>query len=754
MDLTTGFTEDFLTCSICCKVYTKPMCLPCYHVFCESCLQMLIRKSIIEDKKLLCPICKKTFNSEPKFEYDHTRMNLIEELSVKEKLLCSFCQLRSEQKEVVSKCLTCNELLCDVCSSSRHTFTTLTANHKVVSYKDFLEGKYELESTNIVCKRHLAMNIEFYCQVCRIPFCKDCLYLEHRGHDYVNISQVKIEIEKEAEEVLENLKETSNAIQQRQSALESIEQEIFENEKASLQKVGVAFDYFLDRLVVQRKIAEHEIKEKTEQEKQKIEALIRQNFKTTEKLKGLISFKEKLLSCKSDSKIAILRPGVRNSGSFGMVEKPSSTELCVSLTDFKMGNAKEFNAFDLKKVEVYRQVGPDGLLTERCNADSTENSLFQPCLHDNKEVSQVKEEVLVFAQTPVPTKVEHEPNNEKLVSTRKHEKSFHQKTIDIDLELKNREQDESKNKNIDCGQNETSENTSCSADLYAGTSMEQNENTSDSVDSDATTSMEQKQSEQTPQRTVVIDIYGKGKKPPTTKYTDVTWIDQSTYLVADEENENVIIVKLAGEDVERRLIHVKNAVTVAKFGGYLAVKTLMKQVNIFTYPELKLSKTCDEVSAIAAHSSNLILVTKSHIEIHVSNKLAVGKKISFQEKGNAFKFKNVFAACYLSNKTFAVTDAIDRCLRFIDSDGNIHAKVSYLKSGSYGVIACDENNLVYLASYNNDLVKVYNTNAMCVRRISLGGVLCTRSLSVLSENQILIATPDMVRLYNLENVHE
>lgn len=389
----------------------------------------------------------------------------------------------------------------------------------------------------------------------------------------------------------------------------------------------------------------------------------------------------------------------------------------------------------MKKVKVYRQIGPDGLLADRCNADGTETKLSQRCVQGDKEVSQVREEVLVFAQTPVPSKVQHEPNDEKLMSTRKHEKSFHQNTIDIDLELKKREQDGSKNKNIDCGQNETSENTS------------------DTADSAATTSMEQKQSEQTPQHTVVIDIYGKGKKPPITKYTDVTWIDQSTYVVADEGNENVIIVKLV-EDVERRLIHVKNAVTVAKFGGYLAVKTLMKQVNIFTYPELKLSKTCDGVSAIAAHSSNLILVTKSHIEIHVSNKLAVGKKISFQEKGNAFKFKNVFAACYLSNKTFAVTDAIDKYLHFIDCDGNIHAKVSYTQSGSFGAIACDENNLVYLASYNKDLVKVYNTNAMCVRRISLGGVLCTRSLSVLSENQILIATPDMVRLYNLEYVHE
>lgn len=87
----------------------------------------------------------------------------------------------------------------------------------------------------------------------------------------------------------------------------------------------------------------------------------------------------------------------------------------------------------------------------------------------------------------------------------------------------------------------------------------------------------------------------------------------------------------------------------------------MVKVNIFTYPELKLSNTCDGVNVIASHSSNLILVSKSYIEVNVSNKLAVEKKISIQEKGKAFIFKLAFAACYLANKTFAVADAIDTC---------------------------------------------------------------------------------------------
>lgn len=109
----------------------------------------------------------------------------------------------------------------------------------------------------------------------------------------------------------------------------------------------------------------------------------------------------------------------------------------------------------------------------------------------------------------------------------------------------------------------------------------------------------------------------------------------------------------------------------------------------------------------------------------------------------------MFEACYLPNKTLAVTDACDRCLFFINSEGNISNRVFYVESGSYGAISCDKNNLVYLASYNEDVVNVYNTEATCVRIISLCGVLFVRSIDVLLGKQMLIVTQDMVRLYSL-----
>lgn len=127
------------------------------------------------------------------------------------------------------------------------------------------------------------MSLEFYCRNCRIPFCKNCLYFEHRAHDYVNVSLVKTGIERETEKMLENLNQSCDAIQQRQLSLGSILAEILENEKTSLVKVGIAFDYILDKLICQRKIAEHEIKERTKEENQKIGILIQQSSKPQRK---------------------------------------------------------------------------------------------------------------------------------------------------------------------------------------------------------------------------------------------------------------------------------------------------------------------------------------------------------------------------------------------------------------------------------------------------------------------------------------
>lgn len=50
-------TED-LTCGVCLEEYKDPRALPCLHVYCRACLDVLIARSR-DPKYVACPVCRK-----------------------------------------------------------------------------------------------------------------------------------------------------------------------------------------------------------------------------------------------------------------------------------------------------------------------------------------------------------------------------------------------------------------------------------------------------------------------------------------------------------------------------------------------------------------------------------------------------------------------------------------------------------------------------------------------------------------------
>ncbi|XP_070555088.1 tripartite motif-containing protein 2-like [Ptychodera flava] len=49
-------TDNFLTCTVCTKIFRNAKILPCVHTFCEQCL----RKIVEENGELTCPICRRS----------------------------------------------------------------------------------------------------------------------------------------------------------------------------------------------------------------------------------------------------------------------------------------------------------------------------------------------------------------------------------------------------------------------------------------------------------------------------------------------------------------------------------------------------------------------------------------------------------------------------------------------------------------------------------------------------------------------
>ena len=131
--------ED-LTCGVCLEEYKDPRALPCLHVYCRTCLDVLISQSA-DPKTVTCPVCRQQAkipgsSSAVGFPSDFRIQNLLElsrELDKHTKTqlqVTSTCRCNSCQGAHVSRfCDTCGPL-CAECAL-KEAKKEKGANHKV-----------------------------------------------------------------------------------------------------------------------------------------------------------------------------------------------------------------------------------------------------------------------------------------------------------------------------------------------------------------------------------------------------------------------------------------------------------------------------------------------------------------------------------------------------------------------------------------------------------------------------------------------
>nr|XP_034327782.1 E3 ubiquitin-protein ligase TRIM56-like [Crassostrea gigas] len=183
--------DDFLSCVLCQELLKDPRLLPCLHSICNACASFRLDKS---DKFITCPICEDMVTI---WNVENTYLNpwlkniisVIKITQNSEGKFCSFCELKGGNQEAVATCLTCFDLLCKTCWESRHTFTTLTKEHHVVSIEEAQSGCYDSEirsNQTICCSVHKNEYYKFFCKTCDVPICRDCTVLQHRSHDHIS----------------------------------------------------------------------------------------------------------------------------------------------------------------------------------------------------------------------------------------------------------------------------------------------------------------------------------------------------------------------------------------------------------------------------------------------------------------------------------------------------------------------------------------------------------------------------------------
>ena len=179
-----------VTCSVCIHLYKEPKQLPCLHIFCLECLNGLARTNA-RHGKIKCPLCQievavpdsGTMETLPDCFY---LKNLLDILAIKEcntsKVTCGNCEKKSDE---VSYCFHCSKFWCKNCLNG-HNILKENKEHRVLSLRDFQEKDFEdVLKRPAFCSEdlHERKVLKFYCKVCQVPACKNCVTLEHDKHD-------------------------------------------------------------------------------------------------------------------------------------------------------------------------------------------------------------------------------------------------------------------------------------------------------------------------------------------------------------------------------------------------------------------------------------------------------------------------------------------------------------------------------------------------------------------------------------------
>ncbi|XP_065908118.1 tripartite motif-containing protein 2-like [Dysidea avara] len=179
--------QDNLSCPVCYQLYKNPKYLPCYHSYCEGCLEKMQVQS-----KIICPECRKEAKvpagGVKEFATNFFINRLVDDLILKKKVAgeeevkCDSCD---ENDPVVSFCPECNSFLCSLCNDF-HKRNKQLRNHDVVPLTELRSNKDTLVQAKPIvplCKYH-DEQLKYYCETCDELVCVYCTVKKHNGHNH------------------------------------------------------------------------------------------------------------------------------------------------------------------------------------------------------------------------------------------------------------------------------------------------------------------------------------------------------------------------------------------------------------------------------------------------------------------------------------------------------------------------------------------------------------------------------------------
>jgi len=183
----------------------------------------------------------------------------------KVELTCESCHRATTPVEAF--CRNCALFVCQHCEEHHRTMRAFF-DHVVVSLDDLRQNTAAhllvKEEAQIRCKEHGGEEMKLYCYDCKQLICRDCIIIDHKGHEYNFVNKAAVQCRASLKESVAPLQETQVNVSQVLKEVESMESKLDTNSTTVARDIDRSIDELISLLQKRKEQLHHEAGELVE----------------------------------------------------------------------------------------------------------------------------------------------------------------------------------------------------------------------------------------------------------------------------------------------------------------------------------------------------------------------------------------------------------------------------------------------------------------------------------------------------------
>ena len=248
-------TTENLSCRVCYQLFNNPKYLPCYHSYCEGCLEKMQVQS-----KIICPECRKEAKvpagGVKEFATNFFINRLVDDLILKKKVAGEEKKVKCDEcddDEIATFCPNCNLFLCPVCSCIHKEKKTCQSDDTVS-----LSTSISSIQSQYICVNH-DYELKHYCETCKQLVCLYCTQKEHSGHDHDMVKNIVGKHRSELKLITAPIDEMSNSVSDACQIISNLQKRIKAEENEMNFKINQRYEELFQRLAKQKESLKKEL---------------------------------------------------------------------------------------------------------------------------------------------------------------------------------------------------------------------------------------------------------------------------------------------------------------------------------------------------------------------------------------------------------------------------------------------------------------------------------------------------------------